>query len=111
MRMAANSDKMWRHLTKGVEVQIAPFSGRSRPRYIFRGQRHRPDKFAANYSGVQRLPSRFVTAFVTWRYKSSRCPEPRRNEGLGIEPAFQFRSALGDGSWKNQGGMEGLFEA
>jgi hypothetical protein len=29
----------------------------------------------------------------------------------GIEPAFQFRSALGDGSWKNQGGMEGLFEA
>ena len=29
----------------------------------------------------------------------------------GIEPAFRFRSALGDGSWKNQGGMEGLIEA
>jgi hypothetical protein len=38
-------------------------------------------------------------------------PQPRRNEGRGIEPAFQFRSVLGDGSWKNQGGMEGLFEA
>jgi hypothetical protein len=67
----------------------------------------RPDRFKANL-GVRRLPFGFVTAFVTWRPKSCRWLEERQNAGRGIEPAFQFRSALGDGSWKNQGGMEGL---
>ena len=69
-----------------------------------------PDRFKTN-SGVERPPFRFVTAFVTWRPKSPSWPETHGSEGRGIEPAFRFRSAFGDGSWKNQGSIEGLFEA
>jgi hypothetical protein len=38
-------------------------------------------------SGVERLPFRFVTAFVTSRHEFLGSPEERRNEGCGIEPA------------------------
>jgi hypothetical protein len=62
-------------------------------------------------SGVERPPFRFVTAFVTWRPTSLSWPEKRGSEDHGIEPAFRFRSAFADGSWKNHGGMEGIFEA